>query len=82
MTYYYSVTCLKPSGLPVLPTTDLIQFTFTPLQDWLGKHGTQGETTQAIHQYAEVNSHYMGDQFDPMQESSYLQYLDYNNLYG
>ena len=24
----------------------------------------------------------MGDQYDPSQESSYLQYLDANNLYG
>ena len=35
--------------------------------------------TQAVHRYTEVSNKYTGD---PEGESSFLQYLDMNNLYG
>ncbi|XP_057289360.1 uncharacterized protein LOC130613020 [Hydractinia symbiolongicarpus] len=44
--------------------------------------GIRGSITQAVHWYARANNRYMGDQYDPEVESSYLQYLEGNNLYG
>ena len=41
----------------------------------------RGGITQVVHQYASVNNRYMGSKFNPSEESSYLQYLDANNLY-
>ena len=45
---------------------------------------TGDETTQAVHRYADENNinTYMSDKFNPKEDSSYLQYLDANNLYG
>ena len=42
----------------------------------------RGEITQVVRKYTSANNKYMGDRFDPKSESSYLQYLDANNLYG
>ena len=42
----------------------------------------RGGITQAVRKYPSANNKYMGDRFDPKSESSYLQYLDTNNLYG
>ena len=44
--------------------------------------GIRGSITQAVHRYARVNNKYMGDQYNSDEESSYLKYLDANNLYG
>ena len=45
------------------------------------ERGIRGGITQAVHKYASSNNKYICDRFDPKSESSYLQYLDANNLY-
>ena len=40
------------------------------------------ELTQAVRKYTAANNPYMGDKFDPNGDTTYLQYLDANNLYG
>ena len=67
--------CLKKTGVRLELLTD---------QDMLlmFKRGIRGGITQAVHRYASANNKYMGDLYDTNKESSYLQYLDANNLYG
>ena len=79
--------CLKHTGIKLELLTDsdmLLMF----------ERGIRGGITQTVHKYTLVNNKYMsatglgshsdpmGDKFSPKSESSYLQYLDTNNLYG
>ena len=45
------------------------------------EEGIRGGICHAIHRYAKANNEYMKD-YDKSKESSYIQYLDANNLYG
>ena len=67
--------CLKHTGIRLELLTDpdmLLMF------EW----GIRGGITQAVRIYASANNKYMGDEFDPNEDTTYLQYLDANNLYG
>ena len=69
--------CLKCTGikLELLANPDMLL---------MFERGIRGEITQAVrrYDYDSANNKYMGDRFDPKSESSYLQYLDADNLYG
>ena len=45
------------------------------------KEGIRGGICHAVHQYEKANNEYMKN-YDKSKESSYIQYLDANNLYG
>ena len=67
--------CLKQTGIKLELLTDpdmLLMF------EW----GIRGGITQTVRKYASAKNKYMGNRFDPKSKSSYLQYLDANNLYG
>ena len=67
--------CLKKTGVRVELLTD-------PDMLLMIERGIPGGITQVVHRYASANNKYMGDLYDTHKESSYLQYLDANNLYG
>ena len=46
------------------------------------KKGTRGGISMISNRYGVANNKYMGDSYDPSKESTYIQYLDANNLYG
>ena len=45
------------------------------------EEGIRGEMCHAVHRYAKTDNKYMKN-YDEKEESSFLQYLDANNLYG
>ena len=45
------------------------------------EEGIRGGICHTAHRYAKANNEYMKD-YDESKESSYIQYLDANNLYG
>ena len=67
--------CLKCTGIKLELLTD-------PDMLLMFERGIRGGITRAVRKYASANNKYMGDRFDPKSESSYLQYLDANNLYA
>ena len=67
--------CLKKTGIRLELLTDLDMLP-------MFEHGIRSGITQAVHRYALVNNKYMGELYNPKKESSYLQYLDANSLYG
>ena len=42
----------------------------------------RGGITQTVRKYAAANNPYMGDKLNPNKDTTYLQYLDTNNLYS
>ena len=67
--------CLKCTGIR-------LEFLTDPNMLLMFECGIRGGITQAVHCYAVSNNKYMGEKFNLKAESSYLQYLDVNNLYG
>ena len=68
-------TCLKCTGSRLELLTD-------PDRLLMFERGIRGRITQAVRKYASANNKYMGDKFNPSKDTTYLQYLDVNNLYG
>ena len=66
--------CLKKMGVRLELLTD-------PDMLLMFEKGIRGGITQAVH-HAKANNKYMGEKYNPKEESSFLMYLDANNLYG
>ena len=67
--------CLKYTGIKLELLTD-------PDMLLMFERGIRCGIIQAVRKYVLANNKYIGDRFDPKSESSYIQYLDANNLYG
>ena len=67
--------CLKCIGIRLELLTD-------PDMLLMFERGIRGGITQVVRKYAAANNPYMGDKFNLNEDTTYLQYLDANNLYG
>ena len=66
--------CLKKTGVELELLTDYDILLMI-------EEGIRGGICHAVHRYAKANNKYMKN-YDKSKESSYIQYLDANNLYG
>ena len=66
--------CLKKTGVRIKLLTDIDMLLMV-------EKGIRGEICHALHRYAKANNKYMKN-YDKNIGSSYLMYLDANNLYG
>ena len=66
--------CLKKTEVKLVLLTDIDMLLMV-------EEGSRGRICHAIHRYAKANNTYMNN-YDKSIISSYLMYLDANNLYG
>ena len=66
--------CLKKTGVELELLTDYDMLLMI-------EEGIRGGICHAVHRYEKANNKYMNN-YDKSKESSYIQYLDANNLYG
>ena len=67
--------CLKHTGIRLELLTD-------PGMLLMFDRGIRGGITQVVRKYASANNKYIGDKFNPNEDTTYLQYLDTTNLYS
>jgi hypothetical protein len=53
-----------------------------PEMFWMVEKGKRGGVSTITKRYAHANNTYMGDAYDPKKDTSFITYLDANNLYG
>ena len=66
--------CLKKTGVELELLTDYDMLL-------MREESLRGGICHAVHRYAKANNEYLKN-YDKSEESSYIQYLDVNNLYG
>ena len=67
--------CLRMTGVSLELLTDPDQHLFV-------EEGLRGGVSMISHRFAAANNKYIPDTFDPSADTSYIMYLDCNNLYG
>jgi hypothetical protein len=79
--HYYTLPSLSFDALLKYTGIELELLTDADIYQFF-EAGIRGGVASINHRLAETNNKYMGDRYDPSKESTYILYLDMNNLYG
>jgi len=79
--HYVSAPALSWDAMLKMTGVEIELFTEISMHDFIEK-AKRGGIAMAGHRYFKANNPKMGDDFDPSQPTSWISYVDANNLYG
>ncbi|CAH1767592.1 11897_t:CDS:1, partial [Entrophospora sp. SA101] len=79
--HYVSTASLSWDAMLKMTGVEIELFTDISMHDFIEK-AKRGGISVACHRYFKANNPKMGDEFDPTKPSTWISYVDANNLYG
>ncbi|CAJ0838645.1 13078_t:CDS:2, partial [Entrophospora sp. SA101] len=79
--HYVSAPALSWDAMLKMTGVEIELFTEISMHDFVEK-AKRGGIAMAVHRYFKANNPRMGDDYDPSQPTTWISYVDANNLYG
>ena len=81
LAHYVSAPALSWDAMLKMTGVEIELFTEISMHDFIEK-AKRGGIAMAVHHYFKANNPRMGNEFDPSQPTTWISYVNANNLYG